>query len=248
MVYGKDQYQQFQEEKCYLFRKLIRGDICVKVTKHSIVSETSSVQVPEEFKMEARTLIYPESPVCTIAEAKLSADGMKTVEGTITEIDPVKKVKVQQEQRKTEQQNFQLRDETDSTRICMWAENTKQCKGLSVGDVVKVTKLRTNEYHGTTSLSSTARTQILKVQGVGIQNVTIEIIGIRKAIIKETHLEAEINGQVHTFVVNSRLLAEAFGLKLDGDFKQSLLDVMPLSAEAVIKGNRIKKFTAHSKI
>ena len=76
----------------------------------------------------------------------------------------------------------------------------------------------------------------------------IEIIGIIKAIKKETQLQAEINQQVHTFVVASPLLAKAFGLKLDGDFKQSLLDVMPLSAEAVIKGTRIQRLTAASKM
>ncbi len=88
MAFGKELYQQIQEEKSYLFRKLIKdADARVKVTTESKVSKTSCVEVPETIETEARTLIYSESPVCSITEAKSSADGtLVSVEGTVTKV------------------------------------------------------------------------------------------------------------------------------------------------------------------
>ncbi|XP_044077204.1 uncharacterized protein LOC122887768 isoform X2 [Siniperca chuatsi] len=240
MVYGKKRYEEIKEKNFYTFRKLIKDEKGFKVIEQSKVSQTSSVQVPEELEMEAQELIYSESPVYTIAKAKLSAEKTAvSVEGTVTEVDPeVRRAKT------TKRQHFRMKDDTDSIGICMWDENTNQCKDLAVGDVVKVTNVKTGHYHGTVSLSSTGFTRIHKVHSAGIQNVRLEIIGIIKAIKKETHLEAEFDLQVHTFVVASRLLAEAFGFKLEGDFKQRLLDKIPFSADAVIKGSKITKITA----
>lgn len=81
------------------------------------------------------------------------------------QIDPIKPVTVQNKEKK-KMQTFQLRDDTDSIRICMWGEETKQCKGLSVGDVIKVTNVKTNQYYETVSLSSNALTKIQKVVAV----------------------------------------------------------------------------------
>lgn len=87
MVYGKEHHREIKEDNFYLFRKLIIDDKGVKVTTLSIVSETSPVEVPEELEVEARKLIYSQSPVCSIAEAKSSADGTEvSVEGIITEV------------------------------------------------------------------------------------------------------------------------------------------------------------------
>lgn len=86
----------------------------------------------------------------------------------------------------------------------------------------------------------------MQVQSVGIQNVSIELIGIIKATKKETHLEAVLNQQVNTFVVASRLLAEALGVKLEGDYKEMFLAKMPLLADVVIQGSRIKRITVQS--
>ncbi|XP_070773864.1 uncharacterized protein [Enoplosus armatus] len=242
MVYGKKRYKEIKEDKFYMFRKLIKDDKAVKVTTQSVVSSTHSVEVPEELEMEARKLIYSESPVYTIEEAKSSAETV-SVEGSVTEINPVEMVKVK-DKRKTERQHFQLEDDTDSITISMWGEVTNQCKELSVGDVIKVTNLKRNQHYDTVSLNSTGFTRIQQVHSVGIQNERIQIEGLIKATKKETHLEAAFNQQVHTFVVASRLLAKAFDFKLEGDFKGRLLDKMPLSADAVIKGNKIIEITA----
>ncbi|XP_070839622.1 uncharacterized protein [Chaetodon trifascialis] len=244
MVYGKKRYPEIKEGKFYLFRRLIRDDNRVKVTTQSKVSDTNSVEIPEKLEMEARTLIYSERPVCSISEAKSSDDKTGvSVEGTVTEIDPIEQVKLRSKEMK-KRQSFKLKDDTDSIKIYMWGEETKQCKGLSVGDVIKVTDVKINKFHETVSLNSTGFTQIQEVQSIGIQNVSFEIVGIIKATKKETHLEACFNQQVHTFVVASRLLAEAFGLKLEGDYKEMFLGELPFSADAVIKGNRIKKIKA----
>ncbi|XP_051250902.1 uncharacterized protein LOC127360497 isoform X2 [Dicentrarchus labrax] len=241
MVYGKERNKEIKEEKSYLFRKLIKDEYGFKVNQRSRVSETNSVEVPEEIEMEAQKLIYPESPFYSINEATSLTDGTGvSVEGTVTEVDAVLMLK------QTKRQHFQLKDETGSISVCMWRDKTEQCKGLSVGDVVKVANVKTSYYFKTVSLNSTGFTRIHKVQSVGVQEMKIEIIGIIKAVKKETHLEAEVefNKEVHTFVVASKLLAKAFNLKLEKDFKQSLLDKIPFSANAEIHGSRIKKITA----
>ncbi|XP_049897340.1 uncharacterized protein LOC126388324 isoform X2 [Epinephelus moara] len=200
---------------------------------------------PSQLEMEAQKLIYPESPVYSIKEAKSAADRTEvTVEGTVTDIHPVEKVKVKHKQEKTKKQTFQLEDETDSIGICMWGDATEQCKGLSPGDVIKVSNMKTKKYYDNISLDSTGYTRIDKVQSVGTHNAKIQVMGIIKATKKETHLEAEFNQQVHTLVVASRLLANAFGFDLKGDFKESLLNKMPLSADAEIQGQKITKITA----
>ncbi|XP_038564793.1 uncharacterized protein LOC119895622 isoform X2 [Micropterus salmoides] len=241
MVYGKKHYKNIEEEKSYLFRKLLIHKGCVRVTTESKVSETSPVNVPDDLEMEARTLVCP---VCTVSEAKLSADKTDvSVEGTVTEINRGEHVEVKDERKKAKKKSFQLKDDTDSISVCMWGENTKQCKGLSVGDVIKVTNARTNQYHETVSLNSTRFTRIHKVQSAGIQKVRIEILGIVKATKKGTELEVNFNQQMTTLHVSSASLAKAFDLKLDG-FKEILLNKMPLSADAVIQGSKIKEITA----
>lgn len=52
---------------------------------------------------------------------------------------------------------------------------------------------------------------------------------------------AEFNQQLQTFVVASQLLAKAFGVKLDENFKQKLVDKLPLSTVAETQGNKIHK-------
>ncbi|XP_039632619.1 uncharacterized protein LOC120543565 [Perca fluviatilis] len=245
MVYGKRRFQQIKKESSYLFIKLIMDEYGVKVIESSTVAETNPVDVPEELEMEARKLIHPESPVYSIKEAKSFDDKTNvSVKGEVTEITPVKKTKVNGERKLTKKQHFQLKDETDFIEIVMWREATEQCKGLSVGDVVKVTNMKTNKYFGNISLNSTDYTRIEKVQSVGIQNGRIEIIAIIKATQKETQLVAKFNDKPQTFVVASRLLANTFNINIKGDFKKSLLDKMPISAEAEIQGNKITKITA----
>ncbi|XP_078121850.1 uncharacterized protein LOC144527577 [Sander vitreus] len=244
MVYGKKRFQEIREQSSYLFKKLIIDEYGVKVTKSSKVAETSPVDVPEELAMEALKLIYPESPMYSIKEAKLSADKTDvTVEGTITEIDPVQKT----ESKDDTERGFQLKDETDSIDIFMWGDATEQCNGLSVGDVVKVTNMKIHQFFETT-LNSTVYSRIEKVQSVGTKNVRIEIIGILKANQEETYLEAEFKNQPHMFVVDSPLLAKTFGFKLDEDFEESLLDEIPLSADAEIQGTISLNSTVYSRI
>lgn len=84
----------------------------------------------------------------------------------------------------------------------------------------------------------------MQVHSAAVKNVRILIIGITKANKKETHLEAEFNSQVQAFVVASHLLAKAFGVRLEGDFEERLLQKMPLSADAEVQGSEIVKISA----
>ncbi|XP_071362627.1 uncharacterized protein [Trachinotus anak] len=246
MVYGKERYQSLFVEKFYMFRDIIMDENSMKVTKQSTVSKTGRVDVPEELEVEAQMLIYRQSPVCSITKAKTFADKtVVSVEGIITEIGPVEYVKMKDKRRKKKQkQEFKLKDDTDFIRICLWGEDIHQLRGISDGDSVRVTNVKTSKYFETVSLNSTDYTRIVKVQSAAIQNMKIKIIGIISATKTETHLEAEFNGQVETLVVDSKLLAKPFGVRLEGDFEEMLLEKIPLSANAELKGRKINTITA----
>ncbi len=79
------------------------------------------------------------------------------------QIGPIEQVMVRDVRNTTDRQNFKLKDDTDSIRICMWGEETKQCVGLSAGDIIKVINLKTNKYYEDVSLNSTILTKIQKV-------------------------------------------------------------------------------------
>ncbi|KAI9522758.1 hypothetical protein NQZ68_033093 [Dissostichus eleginoides] len=258
MVYGKDLHRRIKEGSSYIFRNLIQDGKYVKVNASSSVSETKPVNVPEEFEREAERLVYPESPLTSIKDIKSSPPQTHvSVEGTVTQIYPVQKVKVEHKEKMTNQQRFKLSQEAEEITVTMWDEATKQSKDLSVGDVLLLTNMKPNEYCGKVSLNSTPqvhqnqqdmfnlpeRTLIrgLRVQSVGIRKVTLKIRGIKKATLKETQLEVELDTKLQTLCVASRLLAKTLDFKLKKSFGDDLLKRIPLSVEAEIQGNRIIK-------
>ncbi|XP_033969986.1 uncharacterized protein LOC117469627 isoform X2 [Trematomus bernacchii] len=173
MVYGEDHHRQIKEGRSYIFSNLIKDGIYVKVNASSSVSVTKPVIVPEEFEREAERLLSPESPLTSIKYIKSSRPQTHvSVKGTVTEIYPVKKVKVQHKEKKTNQQKFKLSQEDEEITITMWDEATEQSKDLSVGDVLLLNNMKPNEYCGKVSLNSTTFTKITKVQSVGIRKVT----------------------------------------------------------------------------
>ncbi|XP_026213295.1 uncharacterized protein LOC113160307 isoform X2 [Anabas testudineus] len=243
MVYGKEHYKKIEEGSHWLFRNVIMDENMIKITKNSKIAKTSCVVISEELELEARMLIYPQSPVCSIKEAKMSEDKkMLSVEGTVREIRPLESLK--SKRRKKERQDFRLEDETGFIVISLWGNDIKQLRGTSTGDLVRVTNVKTNDYYETVSLNSTDFTRIFKVQSANVQNVEIEIVGITKANKMGTELEANINGSVQTLVVDSPLIAKVFEIKLNGNIEEKLLDKMPLSAKAKIKGSKIQNMKA----
>ncbi|XP_033969982.1 uncharacterized protein LOC117469625 [Trematomus bernacchii] len=237
MVYGKDHHRQIKEGKSYIFRNLIIDGIYVKVNASSSVSVTKPVIIPEEFEREAERLLYPESPLTSIKDIKSSRPQTHvSVEGTVSKIDPVIKVKVKEKM--TNHQRFKLKQEAEEISVTMWGEATKQSKGLSVGDVLLLNNMT---YSGKVSLNSSKFTKIIKVQSVGIRKVTLKIRGIKKATLKETQLEVDLDAKLLTLIVASRLLAKTLGFQLKKGFDKDLLKIIPLSVEAEIQGNRIIK-------
>ncbi|XP_030603060.1 uncharacterized protein LOC115792600 [Archocentrus centrarchus] len=247
MVYGRERYQVFSEGSCYLFRDVIMEEDLMKVTKMSNISKAAPLHVPENLEMEARTLVDSQIPVCSIAQAERSEEKTSvSVEGTITEIGSVENIKLKAKRGKKDKQEFKLEDGTGSIRVTLWGDDIKHLRGISHGDVARVTNVKTSRFGDSVSLNSTDSTKILKVQSAAVQNVTIEIIGITKASGTQTELEAEIscNNEVQRFVVDSSLLAGVVGVKLKGDFEERLLSKLPFSADVEIEGNKINKITA----
>ncbi|KAK1875221.1 Replication factor A [Dissostichus eleginoides] len=171
MVYGKDLHRRIKEGSSYIFRELIQDGKYVKVNASNSVSETNPVNVPEEFEREAERLLYPE--LTSIKDIKSSPPQTHvSVEGTVTQIYPVQKVKVQHKEKMTNRQSFKLRQEAEEISVTMWDEATEQSKDLSFGDVLLLTNMKPNEYCGKVSLNSTQFTKITKIQSVGIWKVT----------------------------------------------------------------------------
>ncbi|XP_035761325.1 uncharacterized protein LOC118453816 [Neolamprologus brichardi] len=244
MVYGRERYQDIQEKSCYLFREVIMDKNVMKVTKLSKVSKTPPIDVPENLEMEAQMLVYSQTPVCSIGQAIGSEEKTSvSVEGKVREIGSVETIKLKNRQGKKDKQDFKLEDDTSSIRITLWGEHIKHLRGVSSGDVARVTNVKTNHFQGSVSLNSTDSTKILKVQSAAVQSVTIEIIGIIRASETQTELEAELShdNEVQQFEVASSLLAGALGVSLRGSFEDRLLGKMPFSADVEIKGNQIIK-------
>ncbi|XP_039894430.1 uncharacterized protein LOC120737657 [Simochromis diagramma] len=250
MVYGRERYQHFQEKSCYLFRNVIMDkNVVMKVTTKCVISKTAAIDVPENVEMEAQMFGYSQTPVCSIEQAIGSAEKtLVSVEGTVREIGSVETVKLKNKRRKKDKREFQLEDGTGSIWITLWGEDIKQLRGKSPGDSVRVVNVETNHYNDSVSLNSTDFTRIFKVQSSTVENVTIEIIGIKDAKKTETEVDAQIgSGEVQSFVVTSSLLAKAFSVRLEGDFEDRLLEKMPFSADVEIKGNKIMKIKAKEK-
>lgn len=77
------------------------------------------------------------------------------------QIDSAEQVKVMLKKKKG--QDLQLKDDTGSIRICMWGEDTKQCKEILIGDVIRVNNVRIRRFYDNLSLNSTGFTRIHKV-------------------------------------------------------------------------------------
>ncbi|XP_051793957.1 uncharacterized protein LOC110945844 [Acanthochromis polyacanthus] len=245
MVYGKERFQQFKEENFYTFRNVLMENSIMKVTKCSTISDTGRFDVPGDLDLKARLLLYSSIPVCSIATACSYDDKtLVSVMGTVTEIRPLEHVKLKTKRRNKAKQDFKLQDKTGSIRITLWGDDTQRLRGISSGDYVMVANVKTNHYYDTVSLNSTDYTRIVKMQSAAVQNVRIEIIGIINAGRTDTELEAEISQQVQTLVVASSSLQKAFYVRLDGDFKERLLEKIPLSAYAEIQGKKIIRIEA----
>ncbi|KAM8742049.1 uncharacterized protein AB9X84_019219 isoform 2-T2 [Acanthopagrus schlegelii] len=143
--------------------------------------------------------------------------------------DPVEPVKPKQ--RKSQKQDLSQKP----------AESTKTSTADPV-EPVKPKQRKTQKQD--LSQKPAGSTKTSTVQSAGSQSERIEIEGIAKATKTETHLEAFFRDEMHRCVVASRLLAKAFGFDLDGDIEKKLLDIIPVSADAVIQGGKIKKLTA----
>ncbi|XP_034406786.1 uncharacterized protein LOC117743114 isoform X1 [Cyclopterus lumpus] len=120
-------------------------------------------------------------------------------------------------------------------------ETTKTSKMDPVG--VKKPKHKT-EQQETLNLSSPSlkpdeTTKTSKVPSEALQTGRVKIIGIKVSNTRNTHLDVEFNGELKAFYVTTRLLADAFGIKANDDFKEIFSSLMPLNAEAQIQGKRI---------
>ncbi|XP_069001787.1 uncharacterized protein [Embiotoca jacksoni] len=217
----------------------------MKVFQSSKISKAGQFEIPENLKLEARMIIYSQSPVVSVARATASEEGTTvSVEGTVTEIGSIKKVKLKKKRRKTDKRELELRDDSGSIRIVFWGEDVKQLGGASVGDSVHVINVKTDCYFDTVSLNSTDYTRVVKNRSAEVQNVTLEIFGIVRVGATRTELEAQVGDDVKTFDVATSLLAKAFGVGPKDDLEERLLEKIPLSTEAVIKGDKIQKIAA----
>ncbi|KAM9331774.1 uncharacterized protein KZ484_017027 [Pholidichthys leucotaenia] len=239
LVFGEKLHSQIKEGKSYRIHHLLKDKDVLKVNIKSQVSEIRAVEVPQEIEESADEVMGRKSEKMSIDKVKNSAEGTEvTVSGRITRIDDVTVVGKDRKKK----QDFQLQDDTGVVDVCMWENKTKQCKGLYVGDSVMVTNVKTKTFKGAVSLNSTGFTRVVKVQSEP-KKATIKLLKVTKVTMKETVLDAEVNGQVQSAVVGSRLLSKTCGLPLadSKSFKKRLEKYIPVSLEVQIEGTQIKK-------
>ncbi|XP_043997701.1 uncharacterized protein LOC122845461 [Gambusia affinis] len=236
--FEEEQFEAFEKGHFYTIRNALMDEKKVlKITESTKVSETRSFEVPRNVELKAEDFIF--SPFKSIREIQSIGDKKEVrVEGTVKEIQ-MKKTPT-----KKDKQAFELEDGTGSITVDLWGDDTKHLNGISNGDRVLVTNLKTNLYNGRVSLNSTNFTRITKVQSAQVQNVNITIKGISKFDGINAELEVEIKNQVKTLEVSCPILAKAVGLRLDDDFKAKLLKKLELKVKAQIQGNKIQQLEA----
>ncbi|XP_012994513.2 uncharacterized protein LOC106024795 [Esox lucius] len=236
-VYGKEKYKNFKEGSCYMLHRVINEENTVKVTSKTQISDPKPFDVPLKFEAEAAILI--ESPVYSIAEAVGSKQQtLMSIEGFVNEIES-KKVTVDNKQ--VVQRILTVQDETALVNVVLWRELAQLRKAL-VGDKVRVTNLRINEYYESISLNSTGTTNVIKIQDAPMKTLNMKIISVKGCTKAKVTLVAELDGNVKSFIVSTKLLAQTYDIKPGLDFKKDFLAILPKVVEARVKGNIIKSF------
>lgn len=111
---------------------------------------------------------------------------------------------MQNRRRKKEKQDLRLKDDTDFIRISLWGNDTKQLRGISNGDSVRVTNVKTNNYYDTVSLNSTDFTRIYKVAAstrctASVRSKSGNITGSKRELL--CILCITVNNTNHAFIV-----------------------------------------------
>lgn len=94
MVYGKENFQKFQEGCSYNFRDVLvdkfGGESIIKFIFSSKISKIKEIQVSKTLELQAQMLIYSQSPVYSIDTIQsLDEKTAVSVEGTVTEVRDV---------------------------------------------------------------------------------------------------------------------------------------------------------------
>ncbi|TDH05402.1 hypothetical protein EPR50_G00142620 [Perca flavescens] len=152
---------------------------------------------------------------------KPSADQLKSCQPD--QMDPVKAKKTK---KKTEKQDSSLKHQASAS-----ASINMDCVGAVE------TEKKTEEQD--LSLEPVESIKTFKVPSAAVQTGRIQIMGIKKSNKTNTHLVVEFNKRKRNVFVTTRLLANAFGLKVEDDFERRLRYQMPLTAEAKLQGKKV---------
>ncbi|XP_054610237.1 uncharacterized protein LOC129168702 [Dunckerocampus dactyliophorus] len=246
MVYGEQRYQELKEGNYFLFRDVLVESDILKLTSRSSISRTTAFPVPERLEMEACSLLSPQCTLCSIAQAKMAADGtFVSVTGTVIAIGSLGHVLSKVDDQEKVFQELTLRDGADSIAVCLWEAAIGHLDRLSLGDVVRVTNVKKKCFSGDATLSSTVFTRIFKDKST--PHLAVLLVGIERLDMAKMRLDAKVDDQVLTLMADPGLVAEACGEQLDEQFEDKLLNKLPLSANVELAGNYVKamKTTTH---
>ncbi|KAL3043139.1 hypothetical protein OYC64_020953 [Pagothenia borchgrevinki] len=184
-------------------------------------------------------LVYPESPLTSVKDIKSSP--LKTyvsVEGTVTQIDPIKKVKVQHEEKKTKR--FKLKQEDEEISVTLWDEAIKQSKDLSVGDVLLLNNMKRKVYLREVYLNSTQFTKITKDQSAAPVHIRkIKVITLLRTTKRNAHLQVQFEGRFQEVYGKTQVLSEGMGFRTMEEFNKGFFHMLPLTVMANMQGKRI---------
>ncbi|XP_035846722.1 uncharacterized protein LOC118492966 [Sander lucioperca] len=143
-----------------------------------------------------------------------------------TKMDPVKAAKPKKKpKKKTEKQDSYLKHQASASA------------STNMDRVGAVETEKTEEQD--LSLKPVESIKTFKVLSAAVQTGKIQIMGIKKSNKTNTHLVVEFNKRKRNVFMTTRLLANAFGLKVEDDFERQLRYQMPLTAEAKLQGKKV---------
>ncbi|XP_060568324.1 uncharacterized protein LOC132726926 [Ruditapes philippinarum] len=177
--YDPSKFRFFQVDKALILKNFIKKEEdgkSVVVTKVSKIAFGAPMTgITEEQKALGQSLINPpKAQLVSVAEALSSPKKKKSsVQGKLIQEEASKMVKVGGEEVKIK--NVVIEDESGHAKVTLWRELASA--DVRTGEFVQITDVQTNYYMDQTSLSTTMRSNLEKIDAPEY-TFTITVVGI----------------------------------------------------------------------
>ncbi|XP_068587733.1 titin homolog [Cebidichthys violaceus] len=211
-----------------------------KIKETAKKAATESGSVDKKPKPAAGTTSKSSSSAsASAAKEPKPAVGLKSCQ-------PDKKKTISQLSAQSSNESKRKMDPVVAMKTKQKTESTKTTKMDPVGAKTPKQKTERRESLDLSSLSlnPAVSTKPSKVQSDAVQTGRIKIIKIQSSNKRNTHLEVEFDGRQQQVFLTNRLLAEAFPVRADEDFTETLSG---MTAEVKIQGNKITEINKNNR-